>query len=83
MTSRAPLIAALMLLLLPVPYVGSYLALMTAEPDPSLAYHRVSGTYPGHVQRFFWPLELIDRKLRPRAWEKGLARELLRQIGPH
>lgn len=62
----APIIAAI-LLLLPVLYVGSYLALVK---PPSLSY-RIEGAW---VSSFFWPPALIDRKLRPRVWEPELTR---------
>jgi hypothetical protein len=71
----APIIAAI-LLLLPVLYVGSYLALVVpggyAMPDS-----RRPGVYnvwvyyrwlPPRGGAAFWPLEQIDRKVRPRAW---------------
>jgi hypothetical protein len=71
--SFAPIIAAV-LLLLPVLYVGSYFAMIVPRgswtaiisstcPVPR---YRVGGVW---LERFFWPLEQIDRKLRPRAWE--------------
>jgi hypothetical protein len=74
--SRAPLIVAIVLLALPVLYVGSYLALVVPEGhfrnDPlreglydKWVHYRVM---PGQAGRFFWPLEQIDRKLRPEAW---------------
>ena len=75
--SRAPLIIAVVLLLLPVLYVGSYLALVMPEgyfrTDP-----RRAGVYDIRVHYrwldpragvAFWPLEQIDRKLRPGAWK--------------
>jgi hypothetical protein len=75
--SIAPIIAAI-LLLLPVLYVGSYLALVVprgnnvvVERSPSLAvwgerHYRLASEW---VPRFYWPLEQIDRRLRPAAWE--------------
>jgi hypothetical protein len=76
--SRAPLIIAIVLLVLPVLYVGSYLALVTPNgrvvfyvvgPNTSrgeLVHYRWGDDDPS---RFFWPLEQIDRKLRPSVWE--------------
>ncbi len=70
MANRAPLIVAIVLLLLPVLYVGSYLALVT--PGPRFGWG--SAVYPiyrvadGFCIRFFWPLEQIDRTVRPGAW---------------
>ncbi len=86
--SRAPLIVAIVLLLLPVLYVGSYLALVR----PGSAYHQErDGRFyllnyryfgddnfvvPPHsaciAPRVFWPLEQIDRKVRPRVWRSGI-----------
>ena len=80
MTNRAPLIAAFVLLLLPVLYVGSYLALVVPEGRvawissptgfsykvPVISHYRAGYVWP---QRIFWPLEQSDRKLRPEAWE--------------
>jgi len=71
-TNRAPLIVAILFLLVPLLYVGSYLALV----DPSGKFHsvgnvliwshyRVGGKF---VQGVYWPLEQIDRKVRPKAW---------------
>lgn len=78
MTNRAPLIAAIVLLVLPVPYVGIYLALvvpggclningslnMSATIHPPT--YRVGGAW---AKAAFWPLEQLDQKLRPKAWE--------------
>jgi hypothetical protein len=71
--SRAPLLIAIVLLLLPVLYVGSYFALV--EPIgafvdlPSggyyVSHYRISGRSPAKV---FWPLEWIDRRMRPGSW---------------
>jgi hypothetical protein len=79
MTSRAPLITAIFLLLLPVLYVGSYLAMVVPQ---GIAVERTDGIILGSwyrvahyravdafATRFFWPLEQIDRKVRPGAWE--------------
>ena len=71
--NRAPLILAIVLLLLPVLYVGSYLALVVPGGRMvSLGYrnsfyvhYRVDPEWPARV---FWPLEQIDRKARPSAW---------------
>jgi hypothetical protein len=72
----APIIAAV-LLRLPVLYVGSYLALVT--PDNVTDYKSSKGgrfNFANNYRigsewcdRIFWPLEQIDRKLRPKAWE--------------
>jgi hypothetical protein len=75
MNSRAPLVVTIVLLLLPVLYVGSYLALVVPGywlPIGTLAMMRDDNPnyrYGGnHSAKFFWPLEQVDRKLRPGAW---------------
>jgi hypothetical protein len=68
----APIIAAI-LLILPVLYVGSYLALVV--PGRTMFESAWGPTIPPYrwrlkmAERIFWPLEQIDRKVRPRAWE--------------
>jgi hypothetical protein len=77
--SRAPLIIAIVLLLLPVLYVGSYLALVVPGGDIGTEnatgyYYIRGGQYRvdgERIERLFWPLEQIDRKLRPGAWNLG------------
>lgn len=71
----APIITAI-LLLLPVLYVGSYLALVTPGVygcRSENAYHEVIYApyrWQGwRCSQVLWPLEMIDRKLRPGAWE--------------
>jgi hypothetical protein len=67
----APIIAAI-LLLLPVLYVGSYLVMV----DPMTLRVTSGGTVTDVNYRdggrfaecFFWPLEQVDRKVRPGAW---------------
>jgi hypothetical protein len=69
----APIIAAF-LLLLPVLYVGSYLALVVPNgrivfPKQGLIYrsnYRADGFWSAD---FFWPLEQIDRRGRPSEWD--------------
>jgi hypothetical protein len=61
-----PIIAAVVLLL-PVLYVGSYLALV--NPGAAIRVERVNyraGAH--HIAMIFWPLEHIDRMVRPGAW---------------
>jgi hypothetical protein len=76
MKNAAPLFAAL-LLLLPVLYIGSYFALVTpGELGSSYIYqgkycrvytsYRCQGWLCVHA---FWPLEELDRRLRPAQWE--------------
>lgn len=78
----APIIAAL-LLFLPVLYMGSYLALVLpggrsviVDRGPGrgamtyLSHYRGwdNPDYPLALRRVFWPLEQIDRQVRPGAW---------------
>ncbi|WP_425613636.1 hypothetical protein NA78x_003471 [Anatilimnocola sp. NA78] len=75
--ARAPLIVAIVLLLLPVLYVGSYLALVepggvrfTKVVSVGSQYRIVviyeTYRYGGNwADRIFWPAEQIDRKVRP------------------
>jgi hypothetical protein len=71
----APIIATI-LLLLPVLYVGSYFALMWRSrwSTPGLdgwretsvtAEYRFGGN---RAKQLFWPLEQIDRQVRPSEW---------------
>lgn len=53
-----------MLLLLPLFYVGSYLALLSKGSDGSLGYRMNADL----CQRVYWPLETLDRQWRPTAW---------------
>lgn len=75
MTNRAPLIVAIVLLLLPVLYVGSYFALVVPkgfhpsyDPYGTRVHYRRGGSY---AAKFFWPLEQIDWTMRPKEWEPG------------
>lgn len=74
-TNRTPLIVAIVLLLRPVLYVGSYLALVR----PTSIVFTGGGqamTFVGPNYRFggkfatsvFWSREQIDRKVRSEAW---------------
>jgi hypothetical protein len=72
MTNRAPLIVAIVPLLLLVLYVASYLGVVRV-------HHRVHDglrftTYPGLgrfngvAQTVYWPLAWIDMQVRPNDW---------------
>jgi hypothetical protein len=91
MKKPASIIAAVLLLILPVLYVGSYLALVIPQgkmPKSSLAasmfvspdgiikvsHYRI---LPSWSDRFFWPLEQIDRRVRPGAWGRRLIQPAL------
>ncbi len=75
--TRLPLLVAVVVLLLPTLYVGSYMALVQqsaadiAPPDgrPPFAAvipnYRVGGTY---AETFYRPVEQFDRALRPNTW---------------
>ena len=71
----APIIAAI-LLLLPVLYVGSYFALLRGAGSLSMtssgacerkSEYRIAGDA---CRTVFWPLERMDRKMRPEAWKR-------------
>jgi hypothetical protein len=75
--SRAPLIVAI-LLLLPVLYVGSYAVAVLPKGHLVISHVTTNGAfatrehYRWGMHRFklaYWPLEQIDRKIRPGAWE--------------
>lgn len=73
--TNGPLIIAIALLLLPVLHVLSYLLLVIRQPMVAVSltyptqysadFYRWGGDY---AERFYWPLERIDRKLQPSAW---------------
>lgn len=77
--SHAPLIVSIVLLVLPMLYVGSYLALVvpgsvlvpvTGRIGKSgflVRWYRYGGDW---ADRAFWPLEQMDRKARPTAWKE-------------
>jgi len=74
--SRTGLIAAIIVLLLPPLYVGSYLALVSPSHRAQLVGPLFSAklqsdnyrAYPRQLEVLFWPLEQVDRQLRPDAW---------------
>jgi hypothetical protein len=81
-SAAAPIIAALMMLL-PVLYVSSYLALVLRDGIPRIGVARVDGqtTYSitnvehyrvacDKASWFYWPLEQLDRTLQPGAWSQ-------------
>jgi hypothetical protein len=83
--SFAPIIAAV-LLLLPVLYVGSYLAVVVPSPFPVKSKYfppeysyRCGGEW---AYRIFWPLEQIDRRVRPGAWDALVVPPLSPRDGP-
>jgi hypothetical protein len=78
--SQLPVVVTILALLLASLYIGSYLALARpglsqvrnnknqhpeGVPLPFEARYRVGG---GFAYVFYWPLNQIDRKLRPGAW---------------
>jgi hypothetical protein len=71
--SLAPILVAV-LLLLPVLYLGSYIALVdpyvdSDRPIASFVGGNYNYRYGGRMTpRFFWPIEQIDRQLRPHMW---------------
>jgi hypothetical protein len=62
--------------------VGSYLALVrpsgvqtgfvevNGEPVPFFAFDKNYLVFEEQAESFFWPLEQIDRKVRPGAWDR-------------
>lgn len=77
MTNRVSLIAAILLLTLPALYFASYSALVVPHGN----WVQISGLQHTWIRKgdyrlggegicplVFWPLEKIDRKLRPVAW---------------
>ncbi|QDU31910.1 hypothetical protein ETAA8_70720 [Anatilimnocola aggregata] len=75
-STAAPIFAAI-LLLLPVLYVGSYLALVVPDgrltmpaPGSGLMGFRCHYRLDSDIvlPTLFWPIEQIDRKVRPAAW---------------
>lgn len=66
MTNRELLILAVLLLLLPLLYVGSYLAVVFPCDDAHDCY-RLNAARLVYV---YWPLEQLDRRLRPRDWQR-------------
>lgn len=85
--SSTPALIAVLLLLLPVVYGGSYLALVVPggifirdeegrygvlfDRREGFVYCRIARYRAGSsiCKRLYWPLEQLDRKLRPWAWE--------------
>jgi hypothetical protein len=84
--SFAPIIAAV-LLLLPVLYVGSYLALVDPESEQGLerildgrsANYRLGGR---RIESFYWPLKQIDQSVRPKAWDDPWDQPVFRSPPP-
>jgi hypothetical protein len=78
MKKHAAPIAAATLLILPMLYVGSYLALVVPGGYCNGGRLNISTTIRPPKYRagdqlaktVFWPLEQIDRKVRPGAWEE-------------
>lgn len=68
---------ALILLLLLATYVSSYLVLAVpakvvvwksaSSPDYRVGHYRYGSGYG--AEQFYWPLEQVDRKVRPAAWK--------------
>lgn len=77
--SHAPLIVTIVILLLPVLYVASYFALVEPDgvwvrrlyPNGNRHWEHSQDQYrmcEYWSERFYWPMELIDRRLRPQTW---------------
>lgn len=68
-------IAAAMLMLLPMLYVGSYLvlvrpwAILIPVPNEPSSYHISHYRYGGaYAEAIYWPLEQLDRRIRAETW---------------
>lgn len=57
---NGPLLGAVILLLAPIVYVVSYFVLVT--PPGGYRWDLI------HADRMFWPLEKVDRTMRPQLW---------------
>jgi hypothetical protein len=85
MTKRMPLVAAILLLLLPLLYLGSYGLLVVRQPGYSVTKfspaeednYRLGGAL---AQTFYWPLEQLDRRVQPSAWESPRVQELMPMV---
>ena len=76
MSSRTPLVIAIVLLILPLLYVGSYLVLVNPGPPWHYDFDAKTMLFPTRyrcgvkcAECVFWPLEQIDRKSRPAEWD--------------
>jgi hypothetical protein len=86
MNNRAPLIVVILLLLLPLVYLGCYLALVVPQGTMIVTTRVIRGNLirTGAIESylaggrgaevFFWPVEQIDRKLRPVMWKRFVIR---------
>jgi hypothetical protein len=61
--SNGPLFIVIVLLLIPVWYVASYLALVQPRGPTNYRWDM------SYAPQIFWPMEQIDRKLRPDIWQ--------------
>lgn len=88
--TRAPIVVAAVLLLLPALYVGSYFALVV--PGGIEVAYPSNNPHEQHLIRVenyriadakmrtvFWPLEQVDRKIRPGPWQSS-ALEQMKQL---
>lgn len=80
--SRVPLVVAILLLFLPLLYLGSYFSLVVPsgniKPVPGMPGNYSVEDYrlcSESAHQVFWPLERFDRQLRPRAWDERARRE--------
>jgi len=75
------LVAAALLLVPPIAYVGSY-RLLAAHGYTNYGARMAQYKYGGKAaEMFFKPLELADRRLRPGQWE-SLCVQLVAEPGP-
>ncbi|WP_254509940.1 hypothetical protein [Anatilimnocola floriformis] len=76
-------VVAVLLLLTPLIYVGSYCLLVDTNTvclygNPDLRYR----TSPELCAKIFWPVEQVDRRVRPDAWEDPLIKLIISSIEP-
>ena len=89
--NSAGAITAAVLLLLPTLYVGSYYAVVDTDHSSAqgISFCRSNNDrdlryriYPELAGRFYWPIEQVDRRLRPAAWEDPLIKLITSTIIP-
>ena len=83
---------AIVLLLLPVLYVGSYLGMVDRKQRYLVPFVVGESPWAGRTTSYrrwgwicesvYWPLEQIDRRMRPGAWEAEVLHDLLHNNHP-
>jgi hypothetical protein len=77
MTKRGPLILAIVLLFVPLLYVGSYLSMVGPWRGSDVfagkvyaIHYRCPIIHPYATRVIFRPIQLVDLRLRPQFWQK-------------